>query len=67
MALPSEVVESLRELTRGELQRELPQPHVQTLTDQGYAQLRDGKIVITPLGRALLAMQVNVAKRSKAG
>ena len=57
MTLPSEVVESLRELTRGELQRTLPEPHVQMLVEQGYAQARNGKVVITPLGRALLAMQ----------
>jgi hypothetical protein len=57
MTLPSEVVESLRELTRGELQRALPEPHVQMLIEQGYARARNGKIVITPLGRALLAMQ----------
>jgi hypothetical protein len=61
MTLPSEVVESLRELTRGELQRSLPEPHVQTLVEGGYAQTRDGKIVITPLGRALLAMRVSPA------
>jgi hypothetical protein len=57
MTVPSEVVESLRELTRGELQRVLPEPHVQMLIEEGYARTRDGKIVITPLGRALLAMQ----------
>jgi hypothetical protein len=57
MTLPTEVVESLRELTRGELQRSLPEPHVHMLVNQGYAQARDGKVVITPLGRALLAMQ----------
>lgn len=57
MTLPSEVVESLRELTRGDVQRELPQPHVRMLIEQGYAQSRDGRVVITPLGRALLAMQ----------
>jgi hypothetical protein len=59
MTLPSEVVESLRELTRGELQRALPEPHVHMLIEAGYAQARDGKIAITPLGRALLAMQQN--------
>jgi hypothetical protein len=57
MTLPSEVVESLRELTRGELQRALPEPHVLLLVEQGYAQAREGRIVITPLGRALLAMR----------
>lgn len=55
--MPPEVVESLRELTRGDLQRALPQQHVHTLVEAGYAQARDGKIVITPLGRALLAMR----------
>ena len=59
MTLPSEVVESLRELTRGELQRALPELHVHMLVDGGYAHAQNGKIVITPLGRALLAMQPN--------
>jgi hypothetical protein len=57
VTLPAEVVESLRELTRGNVQRELPPLHVEVLIEQGYAQARDGKIVITALGRALLAMQ----------
>ena len=60
MTLPSEAVESLRELTRGELQRTLPEPHAQMLVEQGYAQARDGKTVITPLGGALLAMQSQI-------
>jgi hypothetical protein len=59
MTLPCEVLESLRELTRGELQRALPERHVHMLVDGGYAQGSNGKIVITPLGRALLAMQPN--------
>jgi hypothetical protein len=63
MTLPSEVVESLRELTRGDVQRELPQAHVQMLMEQGYALARDGKIAITPLGRALLAMQPSGSAR----
>jgi hypothetical protein len=57
MTLPWEVVESLRELTRGELQRSLPELHVRMLVEQGYAHARDGRVVITPLGRALLAMR----------
>jgi hypothetical protein len=56
VTLPSEVVESLRELTRGELQRPVPHPHAELLLEHGYAATRDGKVVITPLGRALLAM-----------
>ena len=57
MTLPSDVVESLRELTRGELQRPLPRPHAELLIEHGYAAAKDGKVVITQLGRALLAMQ----------
>jgi hypothetical protein len=56
VTLPSEVVESLRELTRGELQRPVPLPHAELLMEHGYAVIKDGKVVITPLGRALLAM-----------
>ena len=57
MTLSSDVVESLRELTRGELQRPLPTQHAEVLIERGYAAAKDGKIVITQLGRALLAMQ----------
>lgn len=61
MTMPSDVVESLRELTRGELQRPLPLQHAELLMERGYAAAKDGKLVITPLGRALLAMQAGGA------
>ncbi|MGZ8154071.1 MAG: hypothetical protein ACXW2I_15945 [Burkholderiales bacterium] len=62
MTLPADVVESLRELTRGELQRPLPAAHLDALIEEGYATRKDGKVVITPLGRALLAMDSKTEK-----
>jgi hypothetical protein len=62
VTLPAEVVESLRELTRGEVQRPLPDAHADKLVEQGYAAWKAGKIVITPLGRAFLAMDARAQK-----
>jgi hypothetical protein len=53
---PSEV-ESLRELTRGLMQRAIPQKHANKLVELGFARPNPAGLGITTLGLAKIAMR----------
>jgi hypothetical protein len=54
-ALTSEEFESLREVSRGDAQREIPQLHWERLVALGYALRRLGELGLTPSGVRRLA------------
>jgi hypothetical protein len=54
-ALSSEEFESLREVSKGDAQREIPQLHWERLVELGYALRRLGELGLTASGSRRLA------------
>ena len=56
-SLSPEELASLRELSKGDLQQDIPQLHWERLVDLGYAIRRLGELELTAAGTRLLAGQ----------
>ena len=60
-SLPSEELESLRQLAGGAVMKRVPVLHGEKLVRCGYASSRAGMPVITTMGRAKLAFEITRA------